>query len=160
MGLVVTGLLQLYSSDGLVTKTSWGVSLLGLILTIVAFFTVTTSPAIRKETPAFVWVAASFLIYAVSVSFVQWYSWQLRGRDCRLVVYNNRPTQLSAAAPSVFNVRHGPPLGHWHAGRLQELASEILVLAIDSAIVLVRSVSAAQIVASASRSRVAPGCLC
>ena len=74
MGLVVTGLLQLYSSDGLVTKTSWGVSLLGLILTIVAFFTVTTSPAIRKETPAFVWVAASFLIYAVSVSFVQWYS--------------------------------------------------------------------------------------
>ena len=74
LGLVVTGLLQLYSSDGLVTKTSWGVSLLGLILTIVAFFTVTTSPAIRKETPAFVWVAASFLIYAVSVSFVRWYS--------------------------------------------------------------------------------------
>src|SRR5690349_19317083 len=74
MGLVVTGLLQLYSSDGLVSKTAWGVSLLGLILTIVAFFTVTTSPAVRKETPAFVWVAVTFLVYAVSVSFVQWYS--------------------------------------------------------------------------------------
>jgi hypothetical protein len=74
MGLVVTGLLQLYSSDGVVSKTAWGVSLLGLILTIVAFFTVITTPAARKETPAFVWVAVSFLVYAVSISFVQWHS--------------------------------------------------------------------------------------
>ncbi len=74
LGLLVTGILPLYSDDGLVSKTSWGVSLLGLILMMVAFFRVATSPDIRRSTPIFIWVAVSFLFYAVLVSFVQWYS--------------------------------------------------------------------------------------
>jgi hypothetical protein len=74
LGLLVTGILPLFTDDGLVTKTAWGVSLLGLILAIVAFFMVITSPVVRKETPVFVWVAVSFFFYTVLVSFVQWYS--------------------------------------------------------------------------------------
>lgn len=74
LGLLVTGVLPLYSDDGLVTKTSWGVSILSFILMIVAFFTVATSPSMRKGTPAFIWVALSFLVYAVLVSFIQWHS--------------------------------------------------------------------------------------
>ena len=72
LGLLVTGLLPLYTDDGLVTKTSWGVSILSFILMMVAFFTVATSPSMRKDTPAFIWVALSFFIYAVLVSFIQW----------------------------------------------------------------------------------------
>lgn len=74
LGLMVTGILPLFSHDRLVSKTAWGVSLLGLILAIVAFFTVATSPGVRKDTPAFIWVAVSFLFYSVLISFIQWHS--------------------------------------------------------------------------------------
>jgi hypothetical protein len=74
LGLMVTGILPLFSEDRLMSKTAWGVSLLGLILAIVAFFTVATSPAVRKDTPAFIWVAVSFLVYSVLISFIQWHS--------------------------------------------------------------------------------------
>ncbi len=74
LGLLVTGILPLYSDDGLVSKAAWGVSILGFILMMVAFFTVATSPDMRKNTPAFIWVALGFFIYTVLISFIQWHS--------------------------------------------------------------------------------------
>ncbi len=74
LGLLVTGILPLFSEDGVVSKMSWGVSILAFILMMIAFFTAATSATTRRNTPVFVWVALCFLIYAVLVSFIQWYS--------------------------------------------------------------------------------------
>ena len=74
LGLLVTGLLPLFSEDGVVTKASWGVSILCFFLMMLAFFTAITSPNVRRNTPAFVWLALCFLVYSVLVSFIQWYS--------------------------------------------------------------------------------------
>jgi hypothetical protein len=74
LGLLVAGILPLLSEDGLVTKTTWGVSILAFTLMMIAFFMAVTSSATRRNTPAFVWVALGFLVYSVIVSFIQWYS--------------------------------------------------------------------------------------
>lgn len=73
LGLLVTGLLPLFF-DFLSTKASWGVSLLGLMLLILALFKMLITPNDRNETPVFVWIAFCFLIYAVINSLIQWYS--------------------------------------------------------------------------------------
>lgn len=74
LGLLVTGLLPLFSEEGIVTKASWGVSILCFFLMMMAFFTAITSSGTRRNTPAFVWLALCFLVYSVLVSFIQWYS--------------------------------------------------------------------------------------
>ncbi len=73
LGLLVAGLLPLYV-DALASKTVWGISLLGFFLMFIAFFKVATSPRIRKNTPAFIWVALGFLVYALLNSLIQWHS--------------------------------------------------------------------------------------
>ena len=73
LGLLVTGLLPLFLSS-IASKASWGVSLLGLMLLILASFKMLITANDRTETPAFVWLALCFLIYAVVNSLIQWHS--------------------------------------------------------------------------------------
>ncbi|MDP1559156.1 MAG: hypothetical protein Q8K59_10510 [Nitrosomonas sp.] len=73
LGLLVTGLLPLYV-DAAAGKAAWGVSLLGFTLMFLAFLKVATSPDARKDTPAFVWAALGFLVYALLNSLIQWHS--------------------------------------------------------------------------------------
>ena len=73
LGLLVAGLLPLYV-DELDTKVVWGISLLGFFLMFIAFFKAATSPRLRGNTPAFIWAALAFLVYALLNSLLQWNS--------------------------------------------------------------------------------------
>lgn len=73
LGLLVAGLLPVYV-DALASKAVWGISLLGFFLMLIAFFKVATSPNMRKNTPAFIWVALGFLVYALLNSLIQRHS--------------------------------------------------------------------------------------
>jgi hypothetical protein len=73
LGLLITGILPLYL-DNLAGKAAWGVSLLGFVLMFMALLNIAISPSARKDTPAFVWVALGFMVYALINSFVQWQS--------------------------------------------------------------------------------------
>lgn len=73
LGLLVTGLLPLFF-DFFASKASWGVSLLGLMLLILASFKMLLAANDRNETPVFIWLALCFLIYAVVNSLIQWHS--------------------------------------------------------------------------------------
>lgn len=73
LGLLVTGLLPLFF-DFFASKASWGVSLLGMMLLILAIFKMLLTVNARNETPLFVWLALCFLIYAVINSLIQWHS--------------------------------------------------------------------------------------
>lgn len=70
-GLLVVGMLPLYL-DFLASKAAWGVSILGFILLFLTFFRIATFPKAVKATPAFVWFALVFLIYAILISILQW----------------------------------------------------------------------------------------
>lgn len=73
LGLLVVGLIPLYF-DFIATKAAWGVSLLGFFLMFIAFIKVAISPSIGKNTPAFIWAAFGFLVYALLNSLIQWHS--------------------------------------------------------------------------------------
>ncbi|MDP1788083.1 hypothetical protein [Nitrosomonas sp.] len=73
LGLLVTGLLPLHF-DFITSKAAWGVSLLGFLLMLIALVKVVISSSVRKDTPAFVWIALVFLLYAVANSLAQWNS--------------------------------------------------------------------------------------
>ncbi|MBX3616246.1 hypothetical protein [Nitrosomonas sp.] len=72
-GLLVVGMLPLYL-DFLASKAAWGVSILGFILLFLAFFRIAIFPEAGKVTPAFVWFALFFLIYAIFNSLLQWHT--------------------------------------------------------------------------------------
>jgi hypothetical protein len=73
VGLLVVGIAPLYdvSFD---PKSGWPISVLCLIMMLVAFFKVATTPGTQKNTPAFIWLLLVFFVYAVLNSLVQWYS--------------------------------------------------------------------------------------
>lgn len=73
LGLLVTGILPLYVT-ALATKAAWGVSLLCFILMFLAFLKGATSSDAQRNTPAFIWVALGFLVYALLNSLIQWHS--------------------------------------------------------------------------------------
>ncbi|MBL0010778.1 MAG: hypothetical protein IPP22_06845 [Nitrosomonas sp.] len=73
LGLLVIGVLPLHL-DSVASKAGWGVSLLGFFLMFIAFFASATSPKRLKDTPAFVWIALCFLVYALINSFMQGFS--------------------------------------------------------------------------------------
>lgn len=73
LGLLVVGLIPLYF-DFIATKAAWGVSLLGFFLMFIAFIKVAISPSIGKNTPAFIWAAFGFLVYALLNSLIQLHS--------------------------------------------------------------------------------------
>ncbi|MGZ0020666.1 hypothetical protein [Nitrosomonas sp. wSCUT-2] len=72
-GLLVVGMLPLYL-DFLASKAVWGVSILGFILLFMAIFRIAIFPKAVKATPAFVWLALFFLIYATLNSLLQWHT--------------------------------------------------------------------------------------
>ena len=74
LGLLVQGNLPLYISDSLAQKAAWGVSMLGFFLMLLAILKTVTTPSIRQNTPAFIWVALGFLAYALFNSLIQWNS--------------------------------------------------------------------------------------
>lgn len=73
LGLLVTGLLPLFF-DSFASKAGWGVSLLGIMLLLIALVKIVITPEARKDTPAFVWIALVFMIYALINTLLQWHS--------------------------------------------------------------------------------------
>ena len=73
LGLTVAGLIPIWA-DGLASKAVWGISILGFILMISALFRMVTKPGVARNTPAFVWMALVFMLYAVFNSLIQWNS--------------------------------------------------------------------------------------
>jgi len=73
LGLLVVGILPLHF-DFFASKAAWGVSLLGFFLMFIAFFGSATSPDKFKNTPLFIWITLTFLVYALLNSLIQWYS--------------------------------------------------------------------------------------
>ncbi len=73
MGLLVTGVLPLWVPS--LTKLSWAVSLLGLLLLGIVFtIRVLQLERNKKLTPIFIYIALVFLIYSLLMSFAQWHS--------------------------------------------------------------------------------------
>jgi len=70
LGLFVSGLVTLFFGD-LATKMMWGVSILGFMLLMTAFYRLITTPQLIKSTPAFVWIALLFFIYTLVDSVLQ-----------------------------------------------------------------------------------------
>ncbi|MDD1608664.1 MAG: hypothetical protein LUQ28_00155 [Methylococcaceae bacterium] len=73
LGLFVSGLVTLFFGD-LATKMMWGVSILGFVLLMTAFYRLITTPQLIKSTPAFVWIALLFFIYTLVDSVLQLYT--------------------------------------------------------------------------------------
>lgn len=73
LGLLVSGLLPLYF-DFLTTKIVWGLSLLGLLLFVLALSKILDSSNVRRDTPAYIWVALGFVAYALINTLIQWHS--------------------------------------------------------------------------------------
>lgn len=73
LGLTVAGLIPLWA-DNLASKAVWGISILGFILMASALFRMITTPGVARDTPAFVWTALVFMLYAIFNSLIQWYS--------------------------------------------------------------------------------------
>lgn len=72
-GLLVVGVLPLWV-DFLVSKSTWGVSMLGFMLFLGAIYKLLTTPGLARTTPAFIWVALIFFVFSVAGTLVQWYS--------------------------------------------------------------------------------------
>jgi hypothetical protein len=67
----VLGFTTLYDGS---EKAGWGISILGFVLMLLAFFKVATVPSMRKDTPAFIWLLLGFFIFGEINSLVHWYS--------------------------------------------------------------------------------------
>ena len=73
LGLLVAGVVPIWF-DALASRAAWGISLLGFVLLASAWFRAITFPEVRRHTPAFVWIALAFMIYAVANTALQWHS--------------------------------------------------------------------------------------
>lgn len=73
LGLLVAGVVPIWA-EGVAAKAVWGISLLGFLLLLRAWFNAGTVPAATQNTPPFVWMALAFLIYACINTLVHWQS--------------------------------------------------------------------------------------
>jgi hypothetical protein len=73
LGLFVSGILPIWV-EGFANKIVWGISILGFVVLLSAVGKTATSHGSRRETPAFVWMALAFMIYATAISIIQWHS--------------------------------------------------------------------------------------
>ncbi len=73
LGLLVVGVVPIWA-DGLGSKAVWGVSILGFALMGSALFSAASRPGATRNTPAFVWAALIFMLYAVVATLIQFYS--------------------------------------------------------------------------------------
>lgn len=71
LGLLFVGIVPLWT-EGVGTKISWLVSILGFVMLFSALFSLLVNQKSRKNTPAFVWVALAFLIYCLIVGLINW----------------------------------------------------------------------------------------
>ncbi len=67
------GLVSLFF-DSVAIKMLWGISILGFMLLFAALYRLITTPQLIKSTPAFIWIALLFFIYAIVDSVLQLYS--------------------------------------------------------------------------------------
>jgi hypothetical protein len=72
-GLLVVGVLPIWV-DSFASKVVWVISLFGFVLLLSSFFRVVSVPEAVRGTPAFVWLALAFLVYALLNSLAQWSS--------------------------------------------------------------------------------------
>lgn len=73
LGLLVAGVLPIWV-DFIASKAVWGISILGFMLMGSALFTMLSRPGAARNTPAFVWVALVFMLYAVISTLIRFYS--------------------------------------------------------------------------------------
>lgn len=73
LGLLVAGVVPIWA-DALASKAVWGISILGFMLMGSALFSVASRPGAARNTPAFVWAALIFMLYAVVSTLIQLYS--------------------------------------------------------------------------------------
>lgn len=69
-GLAVSGLLTIWV-EGMGSKAVWGISLLSFMLMLLAIFRMVTVQRVALDTPAFVWAALSFMVFALVSSLLQ-----------------------------------------------------------------------------------------
>lgn len=73
LGLLVAGVVPIWA-DFFASKAVWGISILGFILMASALFTLISTPGAARDTPAFVWLALAFMVYAVLATLIQFHS--------------------------------------------------------------------------------------
>jgi len=73
LGLLIGGVLPIFY-EYMAIRLYWGISLLGFLLMFIAFIQTSITSSIRKDTPAFIWIALGFMVYAVLNSLIQWHS--------------------------------------------------------------------------------------
>lgn len=72
LGLAVPALLDMLGHG--LSRVSWGVSMLALLLWVPAlFYLIRPQPSLSKPIPLFVWIMLFFVFYAVINSFLQWH---------------------------------------------------------------------------------------
>lgn len=64
LGLLVSGVVPIWA-EGSVSKVVWGISVLGFATLALALIKASTTRGLVKGTPAFVWAALAFFIYAI-----------------------------------------------------------------------------------------------
>lgn len=64
LGLLVAGIVPIWA-EGAASKAVWGISALGFLLMIRAWSHALAVPGLARHTPAFVWLALAFLVYAI-----------------------------------------------------------------------------------------------
>lgn len=72
-GLIIAGIVPLFFED-IASKAVWGISLLGFMLLISAFYRLITTSQLLISTPVFIWIALLYFVYATADSIVQFYS--------------------------------------------------------------------------------------
>jgi hypothetical protein len=70
LGLLVVGVVPIWAED-LGSRASWGVSVLCFLLFLGALYRLLTSPRQTRRSPAFVWVALAFMLYAILNTAIQ-----------------------------------------------------------------------------------------
>lgn len=73
LGLLVAGVVPIWA-DYIASKAVWGISIMGFILMVSAFFGAMTNSRATSATPGFVWLALIFMLYAILATLVQFYS--------------------------------------------------------------------------------------
>ena len=71
LGLLVVGVLPIWV-EGAAVKMVWGVSMLGFVLMLRAWFQASTTPGATSGTPAFVWLALIFVFFTLLNTLAHW----------------------------------------------------------------------------------------
>jgi len=70
-GLLVAGVIPIWS-DGQATRAVWALSAVSFFLLAMLLVQAAASPAVRRNTPFFVWILLAFMAYATVVTLLRW----------------------------------------------------------------------------------------